>query len=348
MFELVLSLCLAADPSVCAERRVAPAVAEERECRDGAGTRASAWLEAHPGLSLAGWTCRAAISEPDFTLEEVAPGLYVHPGRHETASPGNAGDLANVGFIVGRDAVAVIDAGGTRALGERLLAAIRGVTGLPVRWLILTHMHPDHVLGAEVFAEAGARIIGHGKLARALAARAGTYETNMLRLAGPRAMLGTRVVLPDEGVETLREIDLGGRVLELWAHPTAHTDNDLSVFDRETGSWWVSDLVFAGHTPALDGSIRGWIAELEAMRARPAVRIVPGHGPATLPWPGGAAATLGYLEALAGETRAAIRRGETMNEAIRHLGKSQRGSWELFDEFNPRNASAAFQELEWE
>ena len=81
---------------------------------------------------------------------------------------------------------------------------------------------------------------------------------------------------------------------------------------------------------------------------RPAARIVPGHGPAALPWPGGSDATLGYLQALAGETRTAIRRGETMNEAIRHLGESQRGNWELFDEFNPRNASAAFQELEWE
>lgn len=346
MIALALSLCLAADPSVCVERHLPVAApASEAACRAEGNARAAAWVAGHPDLTLTGWRCTA--DAPAAAIAEVAPGVFVHRGRHEVAAPGNAGDLANAGFIVGAKAVAVIDAGGSRAVGEELLAAVRGVTDLPVRWLILTHMHPDHVLGAEVFAEAGAMIVGHARLGRALAARAETYETNLRRLLGA-AYAGTRVLLPDEGVEGTREIDLGGRVIELAAHPTAHTDNDLSVFDRQTGTWWVGDLVFAGHAPALDGSIKGWIAVLEAMGGRPASRIVPGHGPASLPWPGGADRTLGYLRALASETRMAIRRGETMNQAIRHLGESQRPGWELFDEFNPRNASAAFQELEWE
>ena len=81
------------------------------------------------------------------------------------------------------------------------------------------------------------------------------------------------------------ELDLGGRRLMLEAHPTAHTDNDVSVFDQASGTLWLADLLFMERIPVIDGSLLGWLEVLETVQGWPAQRVVPGHGPASAPWP---------------------------------------------------------------
>lgn len=342
MIELFALVCLAAEPDICAERLLpGPAPCE--------ATRAAAWVAARPGLTLAGARCAELSAEvAPLAVEEVAPGVFVHPGRHELADAENAGDQANLGFVFGTDAVAVIDAGGSRQVAEALYAAIRARTDAAIDWLVLTHMHPDHTLGASLFKEAGATVIGHARLGDALANRAESYAAALTREAGGAVAIGSEIVLPDAVVAERRELDLGGRVLELEAHPTAHTDNDLTALDAATDTWFMGDLVFAEHLPAIDGSVLGWLAVLDALERRPAARIVPGHGPASLPWPDGAAPMRGYLEALVAETRAALAAGESLSEATRHLGEDLRDDWRLFEAFNTRNATTAYRELEWE
>lgn len=336
MFELLLEVCFRDSPEVCATRLL-PGPCE--------AARAEAWLAERPNLAGGATVCGGV--EP-LEMTEAAPGLFVHKGQHALPDPDNLGDQANIGFVIGEDAVAVIDAGGSRAVGEALYGAIRARTDLPVRWLVLTHMHPDHVFGASVFVEAGARVIGHAKLPAALGARAETYDATLAREAGPAATIGSEIVLPDETVATTRAIDLGGRVLMLEAHPTAHTDNDLSVFDRATETWWLSDLVFHEHLPTIDGSVLGWLALMDDLAARPAARMVPGHGGPVLPWPEGADAMRAYLAALVAETRAAIARGDSLGSAAPVIGAGLGEGWALFETFNTRNATAAYRELEWE
>ncbi|CAN5812724.1 quinoprotein relay system zinc metallohydrolase 2 [soil metagenome] len=340
MLALLATLCLADAPQTCAERLL------PGPCDAG---RAAAWAEARPELVLGGTRC-APLAEAvaPLPVSEIAPGNFVHKGRHVLPDPANLADQANIGFIVGEEAVAVIDAGGSRAIGEALYAAIRAETGLPIRWLILTHMHPDHVFGASVFAEAGASLIGHANLAAGLANRAESYLDSLARQAGGALAIGSEIALPDASVGDERDVDLGGRVLRLEAHPTAHTDNDLTVLDEATGTWWMGDLVFHEHLPTIDGSLRGWLALLDALEARPASRIVPGHGGPVLPWPDGAAPMRRYLEALLVETREALARGDSLGTAVPLIGADLRGEWELFDTFHPRNATAAYRELEWE
>lgn len=345
--ELIVGICLAAQPTVCANHLL-PGPTSCIEVRD-VEARAVDWVAARPELVLAGAHC-APLDRAVAPLEvaEIAPGVFVHAGHQALANAANGGDIANIGFVVGTEAVAVIDAGGSRAVGEALYAAIRTRTDLPIRWLVVTHMHPDHVFGAEVFREAGAAVVGHTRLPAALANRVDSYTETLAREAGPQAALASRLVLPDVTVETTLTLDLGGRQLVLEAWPTAHTDNDLTALDTGTGTWWLGDLVFDGHTPAVDGSALGWLALLDRLAARPATRIVPGHGAVALPWPEGAAATGAYLSALVAETRAALAQGESLGAATRHLGADLRGDWLLFDAFNARNATAVYRELEWE
>ncbi|MEH6717551.1 MAG: quinoprotein relay system zinc metallohydrolase 2 [Aurantimonas endophytica] len=289
----------------------------------------------------------APAAEP-LPMTEVASGVFVHAGAVAETTPGNRGDIANIGFVVGDAAVAMIDSGGSVAVAEAALAAIRRVTDLPVLFLVNTHMHPDHVFGNQVFADIGATIIGHRRLPAALSARAEFYRQSMREQMGPALADAVTITLPHETVEGERRIDLGGRTLLLTAWGTAHTDNDLTVLDEATGTLFAGDLVFMEHVPVLDGSIKGWLAQTPELAAIDAQRVVPGHGSPSAPWPQALEAQTAYLEALAADLRAAIADGVPIAEAVEKAAASQAGKWQLFEAYNPRNATAAFAELEWE
>lgn len=289
-----------------------------------------------------------ALAEPEpLAVTQLVPGLYLHQGAQEEASAANRGDIANIGFVVGSERVAVIDTGGSLRTGEALRQAIRRVTDLPIAYVILTHMHPDHVLGTAAFEQDAPEVIGHARLADALARRGDFYLQRIRDYLG-EAAAGTRVVLPTSGVEDTRELDLGGRVLELRAHPTAHTNNDLSVLDRETGTLWLSDLLFVERTPVLDGSLLGWLGVMTALEKADPARVVPGHGPVPEDWRAALAAQRRYLDGLAEGIRAVIRRRGTIEDAVARVGQEERPNWLLFDDYNGRNVTAAFVELEWE
>lgn len=281
-------------------------------------------------------------------VTEIAEGIYVHTGRHATVSAANAGDIANCTFVVGREAVAVIDTGSTFKFGMSLKAAIRAVTPLPVRFVINTHMHPDHVFGNAAFEPDAPIFIAHHKMARGLAARAETFLRRYEEQIGTEAFAGTKIVYPSTTVTDRSSIDLGGRTLELVARSTAHTDNDLTIRDGATDTLLLGDLLFSGHVPTLDGSILGWLKVIEDLKAGPAARVVPGHGPPSMPWPDAIAPVERYLNVIVRDVRALIKDGKTLSEATEVAGTSERDAWQIFDEHHVRNVTAAFAELEWE
>ena len=287
---------------------------------------------------------RAAAVDAPFT--EVASGIFFRRGVDQDATAANLGAIANIGFVIGRDAVAVFDPGGSFADGEHLLKAVRGRTRLPIRYVVLSHAHPDHVFGAQAFASEQPRFVGHEKLPGALAARGEYYRKRLAAVVGDR--LAGSVVMPTVLVHDRAELDLGGRTLQVTAHPVAHTDNDLTAFDSQTGTLLTSDLVFVGRVPALDGSLRGWLKTLAALKSVPARRAVPGHGPVGVDWPKAGADLERYLGVLLRETREAIRKGIPIEEAVKVVGLGERSKWALFDDYHGRNVTQAFKELEWE
>lgn len=289
----------------------------------------------------------SAAVEGGFAVE-VAPGCFVHQGRHALFAPDNEGDISNPGFVIGDEAVAVIDTSGSAIMGGRLLEAVRKITDRPIRYVISTHMHPDHVFGNAAFQADGPEFVAHHKMARGLAARADRYMTRNRELLGDKAFEGTKIVMPTRGIDSTTTLDLGGRTLELVPRKTAHTDNDLTVRCTKTDTLYLGDLLFSGHVPTIDGSIKGWMALLDEMSAQPAARVVPGHGPPSMPWPVGARALQHYLATLAIDIRGLIKDGKTLADAMVGAGQSEKNAWLLFDDYNARNASAAFAELEWE
>ena len=273
--------------------------------------------------------------------------MFVHNGVHEEASAENEDAIANIGFIVGAASVAVIDPGGSFEEGRALRAAIRSRTDLPIRYVVLTHVHPDHILGAAAFRDDHPDFIGHSKLPGALAQR-GEYYLRRLKDALGVAAIGTEIPKPTKLVSDRLELDLGGRRLILRAHGPAHTDNDLTVFDEKTRTFWLADLLFVDRIPVIDGSLVGWLKELQELVQVPADRAVPGHGPPSVPWPRAAEPERQYLDSVAHDTRAAIKAGIGIADAYRHVAQSERGHWLLFDDYHQRNVTASYKELEWE
>jgi len=297
-------------------------------------------------LAMLATATASRAQQQELPVNSIADGIFAYNGQTAQMTRENDGAIANVGFIVGEDAVAVIDTGGSVREGRQLMAAIRARTGKPIRYVINTHAHPDHVFGNGAFVQDGTTFIGHANLPRALAERGQFYLDAFRRTMGDQLIDEIRIVPPTLLVNGTLNLDLGRRSLVLRAWPAAHSDCDLTVLDEKSGTLFAGDLVFLAHTPVLDGSIRGWLRALDELGALPAQRVVPGHGPVS-GWPAALADERRYLQMLAADVRGLIARGKPIAAAGTAAG-SERSRWELFDDFNTRNATAAFSEIEWE
>ena len=298
-------------------------------------------------LSLV-FSCLALTCQADtLGMREVAPGIHVHQGIHQLPDRHNHGEIANIGFVVGERCIAVIDSGGSPEQGKALKQTIEATTATPICYVINTHVHPDHIYGNLAFKQPGVQFVGHHKLQQAMAMRAPYYTEKAASDLG-FALSPEHFVPPDIPVKDSLELDLGGRILRLTAHPTAHTDNDLSIFDTKTQTLWLGDLLFMGHIPVVDGSLNGWLGEIEKLRALPARQVIPGHGPVTAAWPLALVGEESYLRRLQTDIRAAIKQGKTLEQTMDEVGQSLRPDWQLFDDFHKRNVATSFAELEWE
>lgn len=279
---------------------------------------------------------------------EIAPGVFVSPGVHAHIDPRNRGHIANIGWIVGEESVAVIDTGSTALFGGAIRQQIQAVTDLPIRYVIATHVHPDHLFGHAAFLADKPAFVGHRKLPDALAQRGTFYLSNIKETLGKLAE-GTTIVMPNLLVEDSLEIDLGNRRLRLGAEATAHTDNDLTVLDPMSGVLFAGDLLFIERCPVLDGSLIGWLEVIAGLQQLGATSVVPGHGPAVATMPGAFEPETRYLTALRDSVRAFIADNGLLEDAVQALPhESERPNWVLFDETHGRNVNAAYAELEWE
>lgn len=301
------------------------------------------WLKA--GLCLC--CCpRLAFPAEAMRLEEVAPGVLVRRGPDTEAEPANRNGIANTGCIIGRDAVLVFDAGGSRADGQWLRERIRERTDRPITHVVISHVHPDHCFGVGAFLADRPAILGHHRLPAALQARGAYYRRRLVEVLGEAAV--GDVVMPTRTIVRGEEIDLGGRTVSCLAHGVAHTDNDLSLLDSGSGLLFPSDLLFVGRVPSLDGSLLGWLREIDKLRALGARQAVPGHGPAVVPFDSAMDTQVRYLEALRDDTRRAVKEGNDIEAAIGTVARSEHGQWTLFDDYHAGNVTQAYKELEWE
>jgi len=279
-------------------------------------------------------------------VQERAPGVYVHQGSHRDFDDADYdGDIANIGFVVGEQAVAVIDTGGSYDIGLALKQAVQKTTSLPIRYVINTHVHPDHILGNAAFVGEGVQFVGHARLAAALYESQDTY----LRDAPARADgAKNTIVLPTIAVSGQTTLELGGRRLLLEGWPSAHTTTDLTVLDEQTQTLWTGDLLFTERTPSVDGDVKGWLKVMDTLEHKRVSHLIPGHGPSPQDRAAAWGAQRRYLTTLLADIRKGIDAGQDMSEVMQHAAEQEKSKWQRFDVINPRNVNLLFPKMEWE
>ena len=293
-----------------------------------------------------GLASATAAAEVAFNLSEVANGIYLHQGVTVPFDHPQADDVANIGFVVGQECVAVIDTGGSLEVGRALRQAIRRTTDTPICFVINTHVHPDHVLGNAAFRDDGPAFVGHANLPRAFSHNEAFFLENYGEAIEHRAASEV-LIPPDSLVVDSLDLDLGKRTLRLIALRKGHTDQDLAVHDVKTGTLWLGSL-FVERVPAIDGSVIGWLESTARLKTIAAVRVIPGNGPAPAPWPEAAEAQERYLEGLVLGVREILARDGFLEEALANVGQAERQRWRLFDQHHGSNVTRVYTELEWE
>lgn len=287
------------------------------------------------------------VSAAPLSMNRIADGVYVHIGTHGDFDKDYHGDMANIGFIVGASSVAIVDTGGSFKVGAALREAVRLVTHLPIRYVINTHVHPDHIFGNAAFIQDKPEFLGHHKLPGTLSANHDSLMRSLQQVLGKEAD-GSQIILPTRVVDKEMNIDLGKRKLHLQAWPTSHSSTDLTVLDEKTHTFWTGDLLFIARTPSLDGDLKGWIGSIEGLKAVQAKKTVPGHGHPTDDKNAMLDKQSAYLTLLLKDVRNAVKNGVDLQEAIATAAQAEKPHWVLFDLVNRRNVNQAYRQLEWE
>jgi len=292
----------------------------------------------HRWLTLTVWLlasvagAQAPAAKQYFTLHPVAPGVFAAIGI------AGSGAGSNAGFVIGDRAVAVVDTFQDANAARQLLAAIRHETRLPVRYVINTHYHLDHVTGNQVFADAGAVILAQRNVP------AWIHSENLKFFPHPTAAQRAWVAglrSPDLTYADGVEIDLGGRRLIVRVFP-GHTGGDSAVRVVGAGVVFTGDLFWCHSLPNLiDAStapLVATLARLQAWTANPRARFVPGHG--EVGQAADVAAFRGYVVGLRAQVAAARARGlsgEALATALQPGLQAQYGGWTFFKNFVRRN-----------
>ncbi|MGF1547449.1 MAG: MBL fold metallo-hydrolase [Thiotrichales bacterium] len=282
-------------------------------------------------------------------LKPISPHVYYVMGAPGAATD-NQGFISNAGVIITNDGVVLLDGLGTPSLAEKLLGLIRKKTDLPIRYVIVTHYHADHIYGLQVFQDAGAKIIApRGADLYLAAANAETRLDERRTSLFPWVDERTRLVVPDEYIDAEREIELGGVKLRLDYLGAAHSDGDLSLYVQPDNVLFTGDLIFEGRIPFVgDAETRQWLATLERLEQAQLTALIPGHGPAARDPQASVRTTREYLAYLREQLGVAVADFTPFDEAFAAIDWSRFEKLPAYEQAHRTNAYQVYLALEAE
>jgi glyoxylase-like metal-dependent hydrolase (beta-lactamase superfamily II) len=297
-------------------------------------------------LFLAALSFAPISSALDMNFRAVAPGVYAYIGETGMRTYANEGMNANSGFIVTDAGVVVVDSGATWQVAEKIHAAIRKVTGHPVKYVVNTGGQDHRWLGNGYFKAQGAEIVAAGAAIDDMNAR-GAMQLQGLAVELKDKVAGTEVVLPTRAFDKREVLRLGGREIQLIHFHGGHTPGDSVVWLPEESVLFSGDLVYVDRLLGVlpfSNAIH-WLASFAEMEALQPKIIVPGHGEvcdlAKAQWE-----SRDYLHRLVEHMRRAVDDMVDLQKAIDSLDQSPWKHLANYDLLKGGNASRVYLEME--
>jgi len=281
------------------------------------------------------------------TPKQLSKHVYAWIGPLPGPNKGNQGYRMNLLFVVGKKAVAVIDTGYTEVMAKEMLAHIKQITNVPVKYAINSNSQPHRFMGNPVFKRAGITIIAHKKSAERMEEQAGNFSTgieNILELKPGSVTLPTP---PDRIIEGDTELDLGSLGIKLWDFGTAHTPTQLVIEVAKDKLVYTGDILYSGRLLSVQSvsNVKHWIEAFDRLKQFNDVLFVPGHGQ-----PGKLKdfefSTRQYLTLLFNHMNKMVDEGIDLQEAIEKLDQSQFSKLANYKELAGRNANWTYVERE--
>lgn len=297
----------------------------------------------------------AADSHP-LPVYRLRDNSYFLFGSIDTLDKDNRGWNGNAGFVVTEAGVVVIDSLGTPLLGQRLIATIRSITDQPIKYLIITHNHPDHAYGTNAFRQLdGITIIAHQGTIEynhsATLQSSVDYRQQMLA----RDMKGFEPVTADIYIKPppfrQQEIKLGDSHFYIYNTGSHHSYGDLVVHQPEQKILWVSDLVFNQRTTYMGDGDSAQILKAQdwLLKTFPDIELmVPGHGSAQTPPFPMLKQTHDYVSRMRAAMRKAVEEGISLSDAVQRVEFPDWQGVRLYEQNQRANANFVYREMEKE
>lgn len=280
----------------------------------------------------------APITVP-MEVEQVSENAYYVSGKAGIATA-NEGFISNAGFVVTDEGVVVFDALGTPSLAAALLERIRKITEQPVKYVVVSHYHADHIYGLQVFKDLGAEVYApQGSLdyIHSEAAEDRLFERQLS--LKPWVNENTRIVVPDTIISGLKRFSLGGLDFTINYLGKAHSEGDLAMLVEQDRVLFSGDIIFEGRVPFVgNANTRHWLNTLTELETGGLAALVPGHGLASKKPASTISLTRRYLAYLRETMGAAIDDLTPFDEAYAEVDWSEFENVPAFKEANRINA----------
>lgn len=290
-----------------------------------------------------------APTSVEMNVKKVSEHVYYVEGEPGIATD-NEGFISNAGFVITGDGVVVFDALGTPSLANKLVSKIRELTEQPIRKVIVSHYHADHIYGLQVFEEIGAEISapeGAQKYLQSEAAKE-RLEERQFSLE-PWVNENTHLVLPDVTLSKSTNFTMGDVAFTINYMGKAHSDGDLSMLVEPDRVLFSGDIIFEGRVPFVGSAdTKNWLETLTRLETGGLTALIPGHGPASTSPDETIALTRAYLAYLREVMGAAVDEFIAFDEAYGEADWSKFRDLPAFEEANRTNAYQVYLSMEAE
>lgn len=285
----------------------------------------------------------------DMQLTQISKHTYYVQGAAGIATE-NQGFISNAGVVITGDGVVVFDALGTPALAEKLVEKIRAVTDQPIKKVVVSHYHADHVYGLQVFKRLGAEIIAPNGAQKYLDSTYAQERLDERRLSlEPWVNDDTHLVPADRYVSETESFRMGEAEFLINMLGGAHSDADLTLYVKTDRVLFSGDIIFEGRVAYIgDSDTKRWLATLQQMETAELTALIPGHGPAADKPNEALSATRRYLAFMREKMGTAVDQLTPFDQAYSAVDWSEWENMPAFEEANRRNAYAVYLSIEQE